>query len=397
MQKILTAFIISSMLSPCMGFSQNRSIRFTEKTWAEIQSMARKENKLIFLDAFASWCGPCKWMAANVFTNDTVADYFNKTFICAKIDMEKGEGITLARQFEVRAYPTLLFIDTAGNMVHKKVGASRKIRDYIDLGLKVQNPGECYAATLKRYNSGELDPAFIITHLINLKDAYLPITEPLKRYFETQKDGDLINQINWNIIYGFSEDMNSREFLYLVTHEKDFGLRYTGDSVLGKINQVYSWELNKLFRIKPFPQTSWDSLLDKIRKSGFSGANAVILDAQLNLYSSQADTTKFVELAIREVDRVYRDDYNKLNNVAWQVYSMSDDRKNLEMAAVWALRSIELKEESFNCDTYSAILYKLGRKGEAIRMEKKAIELAKKANVSTKNYEETLTRMQSGK
>ena len=65
--------------------------------------------KLVFMDAYATWCGPCKWMSANVFTDPKVADYFNANFVNIKMDMEKGEGPELARQFNLRAYPTLVF------------------------------------------------------------------------------------------------------------------------------------------------------------------------------------------------------------------------------------------------------------------------------------------------
>jgi uncharacterized protein YyaL (SSP411 family) len=58
---------------------------------------AKKENKLIFVDAYASWCGPCKLMVKNIFPLKTVGDYYNSHFINAKIDMEKGEGIELAK------------------------------------------------------------------------------------------------------------------------------------------------------------------------------------------------------------------------------------------------------------------------------------------------------------
>src|ERR1035437_2745996 len=131
MQKfILTLILIFTIIIP-KGFSQNRSIKFVEKPWKELIAMAKQDNKMIFLDAFASWCGPCKWMAANMFTNDTVADYYNKTFICASIDMEKGEGLALRQKYQIRAYPSLLFINANEEMVHEKVGAPQKVQEYL--------------------------------------------------------------------------------------------------------------------------------------------------------------------------------------------------------------------------------------------------------------------------
>ena len=97
MQKLILVFTLVISVSTSAGYSQDRSINFTDKSWQEIVAMAKQQNRLIFLDAYASWCGPCKWMAANMFTNDSIADYYNKTFICASIDMEKGEGLNLGQ------------------------------------------------------------------------------------------------------------------------------------------------------------------------------------------------------------------------------------------------------------------------------------------------------------
>ena len=87
-----------------------QGMQFETGSFEEIKAKAKKENKLIFLDAYTTWCGPCKWMAKTVFTNDTVAQYYNANFINAKIDMEKGEGIELAKKYAVRCYPNLLMV-----------------------------------------------------------------------------------------------------------------------------------------------------------------------------------------------------------------------------------------------------------------------------------------------
>jgi thiol-disulfide isomerase/thioredoxin len=105
--------------------SETGGITFFQGTFAEAQAAAKSQGKLIFMDAYTTWCGPCRWMAANTFTDGDVASYFNKNFINVKMDMEKGEGPTLARKYAVNAYPTLLFIDDAGNVKHRALGAKK--------------------------------------------------------------------------------------------------------------------------------------------------------------------------------------------------------------------------------------------------------------------------------
>ncbi|MEY3443377.1 MAG: hypothetical protein RLZZ519_1658 [Bacteroidota bacterium] len=86
-------------------------IQFEQSAFTEVLAKAKSENKLVFLDAYTSWCGPCKWMAKNAFTDPETAAFFNTNFVNVTVDMEKGEGVDIAKQYGVTAYPTLLFLD----------------------------------------------------------------------------------------------------------------------------------------------------------------------------------------------------------------------------------------------------------------------------------------------
>jgi thiol:disulfide interchange protein len=120
----ITSIVITILsLLTLSGFSQESTgIKFFHGTFDEAIAKAKKENKVIFVDAYAVWCGPCKIMAARTFTNAEVGNFHNSKFINLKIDMEKGEGRTLSRKWGITAYPTLLYFDGDGNMVHKTMG-----------------------------------------------------------------------------------------------------------------------------------------------------------------------------------------------------------------------------------------------------------------------------------
>jgi len=97
-------------------------IRFTPGTWSQILKKAKAEKKIIFFDAYTTWCGPCKLLQKNVFTRTDVAEVFNKNFINVKFDMESGEGPGLAKKYPLEGYPTLFFIDPDGNVVKQVIG-----------------------------------------------------------------------------------------------------------------------------------------------------------------------------------------------------------------------------------------------------------------------------------
>jgi len=137
LQKSLFIGLLIRMFN-AFGFSQEensglKGIRFHHGTFAEALAKAEKEDKLVFMDAFTTWCGPCKRMAASVFPDEMVVEFYNANFINVKMDMEKGEGPGLAQKYGVRSYPTLLYIGADGKVVHNASGA-RPSEAFIELG-----------------------------------------------------------------------------------------------------------------------------------------------------------------------------------------------------------------------------------------------------------------------
>ena len=131
MRNFLGIFLLS-IVSFGSTFNKNNSstktnsiegIRFKHLSFQEAKAEAIKSNKIIFIDAYTSWCGPCKKMAATSFQDPKVSDIYNSKFINLKIDMEKdADGIEIAKMYKVQAYPTLLFLDGDGKLMKSIVG-----------------------------------------------------------------------------------------------------------------------------------------------------------------------------------------------------------------------------------------------------------------------------------
>ena len=114
-------------------------IQFTDAAWKDILKKAKAEKKIIFLDAYASWCGPCKILQKKVFTQKSVGDFYNARFINVKMDMEKGEGPALSQVYPLEAYPTMLYIDSDGRVLKKIIGLQSP-EDLIAIGKTVKKP-----------------------------------------------------------------------------------------------------------------------------------------------------------------------------------------------------------------------------------------------------------------
>lgn len=115
-------WVFSLSANPPKKHANGEGIKFFEGTFAQALAKAKAEKKLIFLDAYTSWCGPCKAMQARTFPDKKLGEYFNQKFVSIKIDMEEGEGPGLSDTYGVTAYPTLFFIDANGKVAKRVLG-----------------------------------------------------------------------------------------------------------------------------------------------------------------------------------------------------------------------------------------------------------------------------------
>jgi thiol:disulfide interchange protein len=97
-------------------------IQFIEDDWNLALKKAQSQNKLVFVDIYTTWCGPCKMLKQYTFTDSAVGNFFNKNFVNVSIDGEKGVGPQLAQQFAVEGYPTLVVADATGKPVLVTMG-----------------------------------------------------------------------------------------------------------------------------------------------------------------------------------------------------------------------------------------------------------------------------------
>ncbi len=126
------AFVFAS---PKVDFTKDNKdgIQFNKSSWNDILALAKKENKIIFLDVYATWCGNCKNLKKNTFSNKDVGAYYNNRFINVSLDGEKGDGEMLVKKYAVEGYPALIFLDSDGKIIKQAVGF-HNTEELINLG-----------------------------------------------------------------------------------------------------------------------------------------------------------------------------------------------------------------------------------------------------------------------
>ncbi|MFH1320758.1 MAG: thioredoxin family protein [Bacteroidota bacterium] len=225
-----------------IGASYCQGIDFIKGDISTALQTAKDENKLIFVDVYTEWCGPCKWMDKNIYTNDTVAEFYNRNFICVKVKADEESVMWFTRKHKVTSYPTFFFFDHNKDLKHKSIG-KREIKEFIQLGKDALNPGEYLSVLTERYEAGERDPQLLTKYIKILREAGLPYKDILSEFFENQKDW--FSKESWEAINKYVHDYDSEYFRFLQENRKKFESLYGKKVVSEKIRNGWFKNLMK--------------------------------------------------------------------------------------------------------------------------------------------------------
>ncbi len=341
-----------------------------QPSWEGTISKAKEENKLIFLDAYTVWCGPCKKMDRDVFSQKMIGDFFNKNFINIKLDMEKGIGKTLANQYNVKAFPTLLFLSFDGTMIHRVAGFHDP-EEMLTLGKTVLDPENNLSAMEKRFANGDRDPKFLMEYSkirFDIADkSHIPIVDA---YLKTQEDWK--SEDNLKFIFDYATDSKSEAFPFLVRNKPLFYPYFEKRMVDQRVNQlVYD---------KIYNENDDLSLerIEGIMKAAFpENADLLFANFKMSYYRQAGDRQNYALAALNRFAQIPCKDAGELNDAAYTFYRVIDNEKMLKKATKWAKKSIKISNEYANNDTLASLYYKLNNKSKANKYAKRAIDIAK--------------------
>lgn len=139
-------------------------------TLEQASEKAKKENKLIFLDCYTSWCGPCKKMARDVFPQEQVGAYMNPKFVSIQLDMESEYGAPLAKKLQIQAYPTFVIFNAYAQEIGRFLGGS-EAEEFIK-SVEEKSKDNSSAELQARWQNGDRDPQFLQDYLASLSASY---------------------------------------------------------------------------------------------------------------------------------------------------------------------------------------------------------------------------------
>ena len=387
-------FLFSALFSAFLSCDKNNNtkdgIKFEKDNWENTLAKAKVENKIVFVDAYTTWCGPCKKMDAKTFPDKKVGDFYNKNFINIKVDAEKGDGLGIAEKYKVNSYPTLFFVNSDAELVHSSVGAKNP-EELINLGelvvTMVKDPKKSFLAMEKRYKDGERGSEFLMSYAYVLLDREMNYNQVFNDYVKTQSD--LLTSDNIKFISNFTRDSSFPYYEFIIKHKVEF------DKVVGKevIDEIFTTILfgEAMFKIKT--EADFD-ILEKDLLKVFNE-----LEAKENLdyfkthyyfnYTQMAKIQKsdkylmykkkFFLSSVALIEEYEIQDSEELNQYAFLIAELAstDDKEILEKALVWVKKSMDQDVNFANADTRALICYKLSKNEESRKYAELAVNLGR--------------------
>lgn len=388
--KSILAVVAICILTSVQIFADG--IKFHKGDWESALAAAQAQDKLIFMDCYTTWCGPCKSMAKNVFTDPKVGEYFNKNFINVKMDMEKGEGRKLAQKYSVRAYPTLLFVDGSGKVVHQGKGAQPADR-FISLGKFAVKKYDKSIEYAEMYDNGKRDADFLLKYAYALKRANKPTTKIFNEYLATQNN--LTSEQNLKAIFDLTEAVDSRAFELMTTNKaailalKDYDEYNFTEKVVSAANVTIgkAIEFSEASLVK--------EAKNAVKKFAPSAYKEFGVKADMEYAAGIKDEKAFFKAANKYVKKFAKNNALELNQAATSVLHVCNSKSYYAKAEKWAKKAVENGGMAEYHLTYASLLARQDKITEALKAAKEGRTVAKETKKSTAPFDKLIEQLKA--
>lgn len=365
--------LLSSLHTFATGIDFNH-----ELTLQEALDKAKREGKLVFMDCYTSWCGPCKRLAASVFTDSMVGAYFNNNYINVKFDMEKGEGPSIATHYQITAYPTLLWLDGNGSIKNKVVGAP-DIAGLLKDGHTSAPPiPDVMAGMDKKYSEGIRDEAFLEEYLRLFNSSGRSYDAIFAEYLKLAAAQGWPKDKIVTLSYDLTERYPSPGLDMIVSHRNGLIAKYGAQAYTDKINKIAN-EALALAKAKTDAKILKDAT--DLVKGNIADSRQRVAWMEMDYYMNTSTTAASDKYVTDYIKKYGANDAAEMNDVAWQYYINTNDVKLLKKASQWAFKAVNIKNNCTNNTTYAYLQYKLGNFSEATKACDYAIIKAKEENI----------------
>lgn len=369
-----------------------QGIEFFEGTWEEALELSKKEGKPIFVDAYATWCGPCMRMARTTFKDAEVGKFMNERFISLKLDMEKGKGIRFGQKFPVSSFPTLFFIDHNEELLLKRVGAQQP-DELIALAQFVLDNIDYSADYVERYDEGERDPVFILEYVTSLNRSNKNSQVVANDYFRS-KSHQLKSETDFKILFEATQYIDSKLFETLIENMKTVETLYPKDRIEEQVIQAAKNTVQRAIEFQV--ETIKEESIAAVKKYAPSNYKEFVVVQNLEYYKSTRNREEYKKAAEAFVDYYFNKDNEKVFDLCLECIQIFDRDEDFLVFAEQHLKKLSKKEkEAMYFQALAEVYYYKKDRKNALKYIDMARALAIENGQSTNGMDQLKRRIES--
>ncbi|MBE8724779.1 thioredoxin family protein [Flavobacterium hungaricum] len=358
--------------------SQNQFIPVDIPYKAALET-AKKEGKPVFVMLYADWCPHCNLMKSEVLSDPAVIDFLNKNYISTYKNIEKEEGIALKNKFNTKSLPTFLFLDSNETLLYALKGEMKK-GDFLNELKYALNPKMQLPALEKEFLADPSNSDNYFTYLNTLKKGKdrTELSPATHTYLNTQSDAQLVSETNWRVIANGVTDIKSREFQYVLNHQKEFAAVASQNRINRKIESIVTELLRPL--VDNLDTVNYYKQREVAKSIRLQKTDSLVFKFDLTLAERTEKWDFYKKVTLEDTEKLVWNDPGFLKDIGNTYFKHIKDTESLKKAIFWVNHSLELND-SYDGNLLEAKLY------NKIKDRKKALEYAKKAKAIAKEMD----------
>lgn len=366
---LITLLTITTALSA-------QGIEFEHTPWKEAMSKAKEEGKAMFVDSYATWCGPCKRMSKNVFTKAEVGEFFNENFINLKLDMEKEDGVTFGHKYPVSAYPTLFFLAGDGEVIHTEKGGKNE-EMLLKMGELVLRKYDTSGQFAEEYEKGNRDHDLVYNYVKALNKAGKPSLKISNEYIRSNPE--ISEEQRLLFLLEAACESDSKLFAEVIDNSKKIKGLVEESVFVKKITKATNATVEKAVEYEV------PSLLEEAieaYKSTVGNDKLAILKMQRYYHENTGGKSEYLDLSKQQFKEVKKDEA-ELVKLLGELKKYEKNEKYYALLEDTNKHLVKLNSNDINIVNYCKFLVRIDKKDEAIKIvEKRIVELEKKEEKS---------------
>lgn len=377
-KQIIRLFNLLLLIYSCTALGQG--IDFSKGTWKEIKEKARNENKLIFIDVYTSWCGPCKKLDKEIFPLEEVGTFYNQNFVSYKIDAEKGEGVNLAREYAVGVFPTMLFVSPNGTLEHRASGYIDG-KEMVELAKVALNPDQRFGNVEEEFNKGNRNKEYVLDYFKKLNAARGKVDPKLGIYLSELPKKDLLTKENYELIMTYGNDVRGKVFDILLTNYDAFKSIGDEKEMINKIETRYmlthSHHMGAGFAEKYVDTT----VIPFLKKTNYKYKERLVELMEFSYLVNKQETTGMVQRANAFLLKYAKNNSDLIMVVMPKIMRYIKSKEEVEIMLPWSEKSLGVTDRESEAYYINSILKeRINDYDGALQSAQKIIQLSDKTD-----------------